>query len=294
MKPTVFITGGSGFIGRNLVEQFQPMYRILAPTHRELDLLDELEVRQFFERHTVDVVIHAAVAPGHRNAKDSTNLVFKNTRMFFNLVRNSGRFGKLICLSSGAVYGAGKWLSQVPEEFVDTEVPEDESSFSKYICARFIERAENIVELRPFGVFGKYEDYEIRFISNAICKTLFDLPITLKQNRRFDYLYVDDLVEAVNWFIAHDPKHKSYNVTSGTPVELRELAELLLEISGKRLDILIARPGLGPEYTGDNGRLRAEMRGLKFTPIREAIERLYCWYSERMGSVCRETLLVDK
>ena len=49
------------------------------------------------------------------------------------------------------------------------------------------------MELRLFGVFGRHEDYAIRFISNAICKTLFDLPITLRQNRTFSYLYVDDL-----------------------------------------------------------------------------------------------------
>ncbi len=294
MKLKVFITGGTGFIGRNLVERLQPIHHVLAPTHQELDLLDEAAVRHFFERHTVDVVIHAAVAPGHRNAKDPTNLVFKNTRMFFNLIRNAGRFEKLIHLSSGAVYDQRQGVARTTEDSFDKHVPSDESGFSKYVCSKYIERAGNIVELRPFGVFGKYEDYEIRFISNVICKTLYDLPITIKQNRRFDYLYADDLVQVVGWFITHDAKHKFYNVTSGAAMELQELARMVLEISGKQLEIVIATPGMGPEYSGDNSRLRTELPALDFTPISQAMGRLYTWYTQNVQSIRKEALLADK
>ncbi len=294
MKLTVLITGGTGFIGRNLVERLRPVHHVLAPTRQELDLLDGDAVRHFFETRTVDVVIHAAIAPGHRNARDPTNLVFKNTRMFLNFIRNAGRFGKLIHLSSGAVYDLNHCVPKVTEDYFDAHVPSDESGFSKYICAKYIERASNIVELRPFGVFGKYEDYGIRFISNAICKTLFDLPITIKQNRRFDYVCMDDLSAVVSWFISHDGKHKFYNVTPEAAIELQELARIVLEISGKRLEIVTAKPGMGPEYSGDNGRLRAELPGLKFTLIRKAIERLYAWYCQNGRSIRKEALLADK
>ncbi len=294
MQLRVFVTGGAGFIGRNLIERLRAVATVLAPSHSELDLLDEVAVRQFFERQTMDAVVHAAVAPGHRNAKDPTNLVFKNTRMFFNLVRNARRFGKLIYLSSGAVYDTGKDVMKVPEGYFDTHVPSDESGFAKYLCAKYIERARNIVELRPFGVFGKYEDYEIRFISNAICKTLFDLPITLKQNRRFDYVCVDDLADVVCWFLTHNAKYKSYNVTPDAAVELEELARIVREVSGKPLEIRTATPGMGSEYSGDNRRLRAELPGNGFTPIREAIEKLSEWYRQNRPPIRREAFLVDK
>ncbi len=295
MKIRVMITGRTGFMGRNLVEQLRPVHDVLAPTHQELDLLDETAIRHFFERHQVDVVVHAAVAPGHRNAKDPTNLVFKNTRMFFNLVRNTHRFGKLIHLSSGGVYDLRHCVPKAREDFFDQHVPSDESGFSKYLCSKYVERANgNIVELRPFGVFGKYEDYEIRFISNAMCKTLFDLPITIKQNRRFDYVYVDDLVRIVNWFITHEGKHKSYNVTPEAAIELAELARMVLEISGKRLEIVVAKAGMGPEYSGDNSRLRAELSTVEFTPLREAVRKLYGWYCENIHLVRKEALLADK
>ena len=61
-------------------------------------------------------------------------------------------------------------------------MPDDEHGFSRYVIAGLRPRDERVVELRPFGVFGPYEDYAIRFISNAICKTLFDLPVTLRQD----------------------------------------------------------------------------------------------------------------
>ena len=39
------------------------------------------------------------------------------------------------------------------------------------------------VELRPFGVYGPGEDYAIRFISNACCKALLGMPVTLRRDR---------------------------------------------------------------------------------------------------------------
>ena len=61
-------------------------------------------------------------------------------------------------------------------------MPGDAYGFSKYICAKYIERSERILDLRLFGVFGPYEDYTVRFISNACCRVLKGLPIVLRQD----------------------------------------------------------------------------------------------------------------
>lgn len=291
---TLLITGGSGFIGRNLVEYFSARREVLAPTHGELELLDEDAVARYFREHPVDVVIHSAVTPGHRNAKDLRNLLYRNTRMFFNLVRNGDRFRRMIFLGSGAVYDTRRPLCRVREDDFDARVPEDEHGFSKYICARHVERAGNIVELRLFGVFGKYEDYAIRFISNAVCKALFDLPITLRQDRVFSYLWIDDLLPVLDHFIANPGRHVAYNVTPDGTLELARIAELVREICGKDVEIRIGRPGMGPEYTGDNRRLRDEIPGLSFTDIRTAVGRLRDYYSSCRGRIDRESLLFDK
>lgn len=212
-KKTIFLTGGSGFIGRNLIEQLGSRYEITAPSHKALELTDQAAVTDFFKKQSFDIVIHSAVKPGHRNAPERAGIFEASLQMFFNLARNRGRFGKLIFLSSGAVYDISKPIVKAKEDELGRRVPVDEHGLAKYIIARHIEQLDNAVELRIFGTFGKYEDYSIRFISNAICKMLFDLPVTLRQDRKFDYLFIDDLVKVVDYFILNKNKYKVYNVT---------------------------------------------------------------------------------
>lgn len=290
----ILITGGTGFIGKNLTEYFEHKYELLAPAHGDLELLDEDAVHKYFKEHKFDVVIHAAVRPGHRNAKDPNNQLYNNLRMFFNIVRNSDRFGKMIFISSGLVYDLRHYKPKIKEDYFDFHVPADEGGVSKYISAKYIEKSENIRELRIFGIFGKYEDYSIRFISNAICKVLFDLPITIKQNRKFDYLYIDDLMPIIDYFIEKEPVYKAYNVTPNNSIELLTLAEKVKKISGKDLPIVVNEKTMGVEYSGDNSRLKNEIGRLELTSIDVAIEKLYRWYEEKKFLLNRELLLVDK
>ena len=180
------------------------------------------------------------------------------------------------------------------ESYFDQHVPADEHGFSKYVIAKYIEQAENITELRIFGIYGPGEDYAIRFVSNAICKSLFDLPVTLRQDRSFDYLWVEDLVPVVAHFIGNDGAYSAYNVTPDESSSLRAIGERVIELSGKELDLQIAAAGKGAPYSGDNARLRAEIAQLRFTPERDAVGRLYRWYAERVDSLDRSLLLVDR
>jgi GDP-L-fucose synthase len=290
----ILLTGGSGFIGKNILENFTGKYEIIAPKHLELDLLDEKQVSDFFEDNIIDVVIHSACKPGHRNAKDLTNLFYCNTRMYFNLARHSEKYKKMIVLGSGAIYDTRLNLFKVNEDFYKYQLPVDEHGFCKYVCARDIEKSDNIIELRLFGVFGKYEDYSIRFISNAICKALLDMPITLKQNRVFDYLYIDDLMPILDYVINHEMSFESYNVTPDNSAQLHNLAEIVLEISQKDLPIITDKPGLGLEYSGDNERLHKEIPELKFTELQYAIIQLYQWYLTNKDMIDKSCLMVDK
>ena len=290
----IFITGGSGFVGRNIAEYFGDKAEVLAPTHQELELLDEAAVRAYVDRHNFDVVIHSAVRPGHRNAKDPSGQLDHNCRMFFNLARNADRFKKLIFLNSGAVYDQRFYQPKMKETYFDAHVPLDELGFSKYLIAKYCEKLDNVVELRIFGVFGKYEDYAIRFISNMIAKALFDLPLTMKQNRKFDYLYIDDLMPVLEHFINNKCEFKAYNVTPDRSVELFSLAEKVRQISGRDLPIKVAQTGLGVEYSGDSSRLRQEIKTLQFTSIDEAIGKLYAWYLDNKSSLNKDLLLHDK
>lgn len=290
----IFVTGGSGFIGKNLIEFFGSKYTVIAPSHKELELLDERAVKDYLQAHKPDVIIHSAVRPGHRNAKDPSNQLYNNLRMFFNIIRNGKCFGKMIFLSSGAVYDASKPLIKVNEDFFDTSIPSDEHGFSKYVIAKHIEKLNNIVELRLFGIFGKYEDYSIRFISNAICKSIFALPITIKQDRRLDYIYIDDLMPVLDYFIKNNGAFKTYNVTPDESIELSELAGKVKKACNNDLALIIKEKSMGVEYSGDNSRLRKEIKGLKFTAIDLSIKKLADWYKANKPLINRESLLIDK
>jgi nucleoside-diphosphate-sugar epimerase len=290
----ILITGASGFIGKNLLNYLSPRYEVIAPTRQELDLLDDQSVRRYLTLNTVDVIIHTAGKPGHRNAQDSTGVFYADCRMFYNLHRNRDSFGKLLITGSGAIYDMCHYLPKMKEEYSGTHMPADEHGFFRYVTSLCVGTDNRIIDLRIFGVFGKYEDYAIRFISNAICKTLFDLPITINQNRRFDYLYIDDLLPVMEYFFHNDARYNTYNVTPDNTVELYALAEMVRRRSGKDLPIIFAKPGLGLEYSGDNARLHEEIPELSFTPLELAIDRLYDWYEMNRSMIDRESLLIDK
>lgn len=290
----LLITGGSGFIGRNLTEYLASGYSLSAPSSAELDLLDEDAVRRYLRAGGFDVVIHCATTRSNRKLGAPPDLLERNCRMFFNLARNEGLFGKLLYFGSGAEYDRRDLPPRVPESYFDTHVPQDTYGFSKYICAKYAEVSDRIFNLRLFGVFGKYEAWEVRFISNACCRVLHGMPIVIRQNVRFDYLYIEDLANLVAWFIEHEPQRKAYNVCSGTTFELTALADMVASVSGAAPEIIIGGEGMGPEYSGDNAILMQELGAYDFREMSGCIAELYSWYAARQQVVEPRSLCFDE
>jgi UDP-glucose 4-epimerase len=289
----VLVTGAGGFLGRNLSESLCQQYDVSAPSRAELDLLDDHAVREYLHHHRFDAVVHAATVRANRRIGAPPGLMQDNCRMFFNLARNSESFGKLLFLSSGAVYDRSRPAARVAETCFDCRVPADPYGFSKYICAQHVARSANLFELRLFGVFGPYEDWQIRFLSNACCRAVWDMPVTLKQNARFDYLDVADLAKVVGWFIDSKPRHRAYNVCTGRAVDLTALGRKVVCASGKNLAVIVSGPGLGHEYSGDNRRLLEELPGFQFRSVDDSIRALYRWYPERKSTIDPERLHFD-
>ncbi len=290
----LLITGGGGFIGRNLAELLSNEYRVLAPSQTELNLLDANAVRNYLRENSPDTVLHAATTRANRRIGAPADLLDRNCRMFLNLARNENLFGKMIYFGSGAEYGLAHLPPRVREEYFDTCVPTDPYGFSKYICAKLVDRSDRIVNLRLFGVFGKYEDYTVRFISNACCRVLKGLPIVIRRDVIFDYLYVDDLARITSWFVEHQPRCKAYNVARGEGIALSALADLVAEVSGRNPQIVVRDPGLAQEYSADNSLLLSAVSPYQFADTRKCIAELYEWYATREHSVSLESLRFDE
>ncbi len=281
----VLITGGLGFIGRNLVEYLGDRYDLSAPGSAELDLVDERSVRAFLRRGGFDVIVHAATARSNRSLGAPPDMLDRNCRMFFNLARNHGLFGKMLHFGSGAEYSRECLPALVKETYFDTRVPRDAYGFSKYICTKYAERADDVFVLRLFGVFGKYEAWDVRFISNACARVAKGLPIVIRQNVAFDYLYVEELAKLTAWFIEHEPRQKTYNVCRGSTFTLLELARMVAAVPGRNPEIVVHNPGMGPEYSGDNTRMLDEIGGYGFREMTECVRELYAWYDAQASQI---------
>jgi UDP-glucose 4-epimerase len=281
----LLITGGSGFIGRNLARQYAQRFEVSAPTRAELDLLDAAAVREYLDRHRFDAVIHAATERSNRGLAASPALIDRNCRMFFNLTRNARLFGRMLFLSSGAVYGRENWRPRMHEDYFDAHVPTDDYGFSKYLCAKAVEGMDRVYELRLFGVFGPYEDWRVRFISNACCRAAWNLPVVVRRNARFDYLDVEDLGWILESFLARRPEHRQYNICTGRPLDLLSLAQSVVRTAGKDLPIFVKNQGIGNEYSGDPARMLAEIPDFHFRESEDSVARLYRWYDERKAAI---------
>lgn len=290
----ILLTGATGFIGRNLVECLSANHQVAAPARSELDLLDSVAVRGYLERRRFDVIVHAATERSNRALGAAADLLERNCRMFFNLARNRHAFGRMLFLSSGAVYDRACVPPAVTEEQFDARVPSDEYGFSKYLCAKSIRTEEEIYELRLFGVFGPYEDWRVRFISNACCRAVWDLPVLIRQNVLFDYLDVADLGRVLEHFLAGSFRYRHYNVTTGSPVDLRTLAGEVIEVACKPLKMVVQQEGLASEYSGSNRRLMEEIPTFQFRRRKESIMRLYDWYAARKAAIDPGLLCFDE
>lgn len=295
-KRRLFLTGSEGFIGKNTLENLNSKYIIVSPKHRELDLLDTAAVDNFFLKNgDFDVVVHSAFLGGPRISKDNATTLKDNLLIFFNLEKNKKHYKKFINLGSGAEYGKHRSLIKIPEKEFGLVIPktDDYYGFGKFLIGKYIENSSEKINLRLFGIYGPYENYSLRFISNAICKKLLGMPISIKKNVFFDYLYVDDFVRILDFFIEHDSKYHSYNVGTGKPIDLVTLANKINNIVPTKAKIKIKSKGLGLEYTCNNKRLMNEITNFKFMNVDDAILNLWKFYESRKNIIKKENLTLD-
>lgn len=292
-KPSgkILLTGGNGFIGKNIIESLGSRYDIIAPRSYELDLTNESAVGDYLRKNMPELVIHAASTGV--SAVNQEDVQQRNLKMFYSLVRSKKHYRRMIVLGSGAEYDKRRNIASVKEEDDLARMPSDPYGFSKYAMAQYAKGADFVTHLRLFGVFGKYENYAQRFISNIICTALMDLPITIRQNACFDYLYIDDFIRILEMFIQGDKlAHKVYNIGRGKSVELLSIAKMILEIMDRDVSVNILKDGYNQEYSCNIERLKEQFPGLAFTGLRESIQEMVEWYRGHINGIDRNILML--
>ena len=276
----ILLTGAGGFIGSAFREAWSGRYDLSAPGHKELDLLDRDRVEAYLKENRFDVVIHMANTNDvvHKDREDR-QLEF-NLRMFCNLERCGGLYGKMIYFGSGAEYDMRHYVPRMEETYFGTYIPQDPYGFSKYIMSKMAERSGNIYDLRLFSVYGPGEEWRRRFISSMIYQALNSPEMRMDRNVMFDYLYIDDLVAAVERLLEATPSRHSYNLCAGKTVSLRDLAEIVREETGAGAEIVMNSTEWKPEYSGSNARFQDEFGEIKITPLRDTVRRMISFYRE--------------
>lgn len=278
----ILIVGANGFIGRNIIEDLENYtnnYKLIYSSSKDLDASNERDVKKALFNENIDVVLHSGVYnPRIGKNKDANKEIEKNLRMFFNFERYQEYYGKMIYLGSGAEFDKRNNISLVKEDSFINNIPIDDYGFYKYIINKSIKESRNIINLRVFGLFGKYENWKRTFISGACCKAIKGLPITIKQNVLFDYLYISDFIKILKFFIDNEVIHKDYNIVSNEKTDLISIANYIKKISNKDIPIYVCYDDFGNEYTADNNRLINEIGEFKFRSLEDSISNLYNWY----------------
>ena len=167
----VCILGSNGFLGYNLMRDRPSDW--VGISRKELDLLNQQMVDDFFKNNTFDVVVHCG-------AKLHEESMYENVLMFENVVRAFK--GKILYFSSGAA--------------VRGTPPTDQYGLSKWIIDRRIETLPNTHSLRIWGCFGPNE-LPTRF--SAVCSR--EGHVTIDKDRYFDFIDVEDVRKIVDQYI---------------------------------------------------------------------------------------------
>lgn len=295
----ILLTGGSGFVGRNLQEYFknEPACSEIvldAPGSKELNVLDEKSVRSWLTGEAegssletgegYDLVLHFAVYTDAVNkSRDGSKMLEYNLLSFMNFYKYSNLYKRMFYSGSGAEFDKSRDIVMAKEEWLEkgivSNIPTDQYGLMKYTIGQLINKSSNIYNLRIFGLFGKYE-YSSRFITQMCNDSINGKPFVVRRNVFFDYLYITDFIKMLMGLVFKDElMYHSYNMVSGKRISLLEICDMVNEAAEgygyHKQQVSVENEGLSNEYTADNERILKELPDFKYMEMQDAIKELY-------------------
>lgn len=250
----VLITGGNGYIAKNLAENLT-QYNITSITRKDFDLTNREATDKWFNKKHFDVVIHTAIKGGSRLQSDNESIFYQNLQMFYNLYYNRHNFNKFIHFGSGAELGT----------------PSNPYGLSKKIINDLIKYEHGFFNIRIFAVFDENE-LDTRFIKANIKRYINKEKIVIHQNKYMDFFYIPDLITLVNEYIIGNAYTSLSKVTECSYREkftLYDIAQVINQLSDHKVPIEVLDPSEGVSYIGNTPPVK------RFIGLKKGIEHVY-------------------
>jgi len=247
----ILITGSDGFLGKEFTARFSKKYDVIPANRSRLDVSKEEDVRQFFLKEDIDVILHTAFVGGKLNREDTYSDFCQNIQAFNNMASFKNNDSLLFCFGSGASYDRSRPIKYFEESMIFDKVPLDYYGSAKNIISRSIEN--NVFDFRLFGCFGREEE-DFRFIKSSLKRIKKGDPIIITQNKMMDFFYVGDLCKVIDHYINNQDKNlpMSMNMVYNEKYTLYELAS---HLAGDSYPIVVSGNRKVDYYTGDGSRL---------------------------------------
>jgi UDP-glucose 4-epimerase len=286
------VTGGAGFIGGHLVDDLRTEHAVSIldsdpdahppgdTTYIEGDIRDESTVARAVA--DADVVFHeAALVSVDASVADPKRSHTTNATGTLNVLEAAREHDtRVVLASSAAVYGhpEGTPISEAHPKEPTSPYGLDKLAADHY-ARLYADRYDlDTVALRYFNVYGPRQTGEYAgVITVFIEQALADDPITVhgdgSQTR--DFVFVEDVVRANRLAAETGQAGTAYNVGTGASITIRDLAELIRDITDANSDIVHTDPREGDIEQSKADISKAES-ALGYEPrvsLREGLER---------------------
>jgi nucleoside-diphosphate-sugar epimerase len=276
MKNSILITGTTGFIGKHLVKKIPDYNMAVDQNGKKIDLRIREEVLKI---KRADIVIHlAGKIPSEKNY--SKNIFFEHNFLgTLNVLEYciKKKVKKIIFVSSYVYGNSGKNPITEKHKIKPHNTYTKSKVLSEELCKIYAKKYKiEIIILRPFNIFGNLQK-DNSLISNIIKSIKNDNHITIiNKNDKRDYLFIDDLINAIVKLIDYKCKFEIFNVGSGKSYSFENVVQLFENKNKKKIKrkYKISKKNSIPKIQADISKIKKEIKWIPRYTLEEGIEKI--------------------
>lgn len=316
-KEKIYIAGHRGMVGSAVWRALKKKgyINLVGRTSTELDLKNQQKVKEFFVTENPDVVIDAAARVGGILANNDYpyHFIMENMQIQNNLIDVALKTGvdKFIFLGSSCIYP--KFAPQpLKEEYLLTDTLEPTNEWYAIAKITGVKACQAIrkqfnkdyVSLMPTNLYGYFDNFDletshvlpamIRKFHEAKINNHSDVKLWGSGTPMREFLFVDDMAEAVVYALENKLEEYLYNVGSGKDITIRELAETIQKVTGHKGNIVwdSDKPDGTPRKLMDVSKIK-KIGWQYSTELQEGIEKTYDWFLQNIENIKEVKLEVN-